>query len=108
MSAGQEAAKLDRQASTEAVWGTAGGGGGLRLEQVLRARCLELKMHPGRTREVTTGRLRQAETCSPGVPRIASWGGGGVTFEILGGLDRPEPKPRKTTPPGREAHPYPK
>ena len=60
----QEAAKLDRQASTEAVWGTAGGGGRLHLEQALRARCLELmRMHPGRTREVTN-RLRQAETCS--------------------------------------------
>ena len=62
MWAGGEAAKLDKQASTEAVWGTAGGGGGLRLEQVLRARFLELKMHPGKTREVP-GRLRQNETC---------------------------------------------
>eukprot|EP00959_Pyramimonas_sp_CCMP1952_P097953 2047221-Pyramimonas_sp.AAC.1 len=50
MWAGQEAAKLDKQASTEAVWGTTGGGGGLRLEQVLRASCLELKMHPGKDR----------------------------------------------------------
>eukprot|EP00959_Pyramimonas_sp_CCMP1952_P059227 1236753-Pyramimonas_sp.AAC.1 len=49
-------------ASTEAVWGTAGGGGGLRLEQVLRARFLELKMHPGKSREVPN-RLRQNETC---------------------------------------------
>eukprot|EP00976_Prorocentrum_cordatum_P088074 1187164-Prorocentrum_minimum.AAC.2 len=63
MWSGREAAKLDSQASNEAVWGTAGGRGGLRLEQVLRARCLELKMNPGNSREVRT-RIRQTERCT--------------------------------------------
>ena len=46
----------------ESRGGTAGEGGGLRLEQVLRARFLELKMRPGKAREVPN-RLRQNETC---------------------------------------------
>eukprot|EP00959_Pyramimonas_sp_CCMP1952_P474675 9503799-Pyramimonas_sp.AAC.1 len=61
MWAGSEASKLDRKASNEAVWGTSDGRGPPRVEQVLCARILELRMIPVKHRDDTRTRIRQAE-----------------------------------------------